>query len=118
MQESLKALSITMVFFFYFQNRMQESLKLFDSINSNGFLFYFQNRMQESLKLFDSICNNKWFGDTSIILFLNKKAGGACVSSNKICSTRSAQKNALHFIQKNSFSVQYFVQQQKTKLRA
>ena len=31
------------------------------------------NRMQESLKLFDSICNNKWFGETSIILFLNKK---------------------------------------------
>lgn len=30
------------------------------------------NRMQESLKLFDSICNNKWFIDTSIILFLNK----------------------------------------------
>ena len=29
--------------------------------------------MQESLKLFDSICNNKWFGDTSIILFLIKK---------------------------------------------
>jgi guanine nucleotide-binding protein G(o) subunit alpha len=24
------------------------------------------NRMQESLKLFDSICNNKWFTDTSI----------------------------------------------------
>ncbi|XP_019957723.1 guanine nucleotide binding protein (G protein), alpha activating activity polypeptide O, a isoform X1 [Paralichthys olivaceus] len=31
------------------------------------------NRMHESLKLFDSICNNKWFNDTSIILFLNKK---------------------------------------------
>lgn len=31
------------------------------------------NRMQESLKLFDSICNNKWFIDTSIILFLNKE---------------------------------------------
>ncbi|GAV06802.1 hypothetical protein RvY_16729 [Ramazzottius varieornatus] len=31
------------------------------------------NRMQESLKLFDSICNNKWFTQTSIILFLNKK---------------------------------------------
>lgn len=31
------------------------------------------NRMQESLKLFDSICNNKWFLDTSIILFLNKR---------------------------------------------
>lgn len=31
------------------------------------------NRMMESMKLFDSICNNKWFTDTSIILFLNKK---------------------------------------------
>uniref|UniRef100_A0A5S6R143 Guanine nucleotide-binding protein G(I) subunit alpha n=1 Tax=Trichuris muris TaxID=70415 RepID=A0A5S6R143_TRIMR len=31
------------------------------------------NRMLESTKLFDSICNNKWFVDTSIILFLNKK---------------------------------------------
>jgi len=31
------------------------------------------NRMHESMKLFDSICNNKWFLDTSIILFLNKK---------------------------------------------
>ena len=29
--------------------------------------------MQESLRLFDSICNNKWFTETSIILFLNKK---------------------------------------------
>lgn len=29
--------------------------------------------MHESLKLFDSICNNKWFTNTSIILFLNKK---------------------------------------------
>ncbi|KAG9509572.1 hypothetical protein GZH46_01902, partial [Fragariocoptes setiger] len=31
------------------------------------------NRLQESLKLFESVCNNKWFNDTSIILFLNKK---------------------------------------------
>lgn len=31
------------------------------------------NRMIESMKLFDSICNNKWFVNTSIILFLNKK---------------------------------------------
>jgi guanine nucleotide-binding protein G(o) subunit alpha len=31
------------------------------------------NRMQDSLKLFDSICNNTWFEDTCIILFLNKK---------------------------------------------
>ena len=32
-----------------------------------------QNRMTESMKLFDSICNNRWFEETSIILFLNKK---------------------------------------------
>jgi len=31
------------------------------------------NRMIESMRLFDSICNSKWFVDTSIILFLNKK---------------------------------------------
>lgn len=31
------------------------------------------NRLVESMKLFDSICNNQWFVDTSIILFLNKK---------------------------------------------
>ncbi|PAA67227.1 hypothetical protein BOX15_Mlig003673g1, partial [Macrostomum lignano] len=30
------------------------------------------NRMTESLKLFDSICNNQWFVNTAIILFLNK----------------------------------------------
>lgn len=29
--------------------------------------------MIESMKLFDSICNSKWFVETSIILFLNKK---------------------------------------------
>ena len=29
--------------------------------------------MMESMRLFDSICNNRWFEDTSIILFLNKK---------------------------------------------
>ncbi|XP_077372577.1 guanine nucleotide-binding protein G(o) subunit alpha-like [Festucalex cinctus] len=32
-----------------------------------------QNRMHESLKMFDSISNSKWFEETSIILFLNKK---------------------------------------------
>lgn len=31
------------------------------------------NRMVESLQLFRDICNNKWFSDTNIILFLNKK---------------------------------------------
>jgi len=31
-----------------------------------------QNRMTESLLLFDEICNTRWFTETSIILFLNK----------------------------------------------
>ncbi|KAI9807665.1 MAG: G protein alpha subunit [Sarcosagium campestre] len=31
-----------------------------------------QNRMMESLVLFDSVVNSRWFGRTSIILFLNK----------------------------------------------
>eukprot|EP00163_Fabomonas_tropica_P007430 TRINITY_DN1713_c2_g5_i2.p1 TRINITY_DN1713_c2_g5~~TRINITY_DN1713_c2_g5_i2.p1 ORF type:complete len:353 (-),score=128.43 TRINITY_DN1713_c2_g5_i2:366-1424(-) len=31
-----------------------------------------QNRMKESLNLFDEICNSRWFADTSLILFLNK----------------------------------------------
>jgi hypothetical protein len=44
-----------------------------DSLFSIERFYLFQNRMQESLNLFDSICNNKWFTDTSIILFLNKK---------------------------------------------
>ena len=29
--------------------------------------------MRESMKLFESISNNKWFTDTSIMLFLNKR---------------------------------------------
>ena len=29
--------------------------------------------MEESLKLFESVINNKWFIETSVILFLNKK---------------------------------------------
>lgn len=32
-----------------------------------------QNRMVESLTLFDEICNSRWFRDTSMILFLNKR---------------------------------------------
>ncbi|VDN08384.1 unnamed protein product [Thelazia callipaeda] len=31
------------------------------------------NRMVESMRLFESICNSRWFINTSIILFLNKK---------------------------------------------
>lgn len=32
-----------------------------------------QNRLIEAFDLFEEICNSKWFQDTSIILFLNKK---------------------------------------------
>jgi len=31
------------------------------------------NRMMESLQLFGEVCNNKWFVNTAMILFLNKK---------------------------------------------
>ena len=31
------------------------------------------NRMKEAILLFDDICNNRWFVDTSMILFLNKR---------------------------------------------
>jgi len=31
------------------------------------------NRMDEALALFDEICNSRWFKDTSMVLFLNKK---------------------------------------------
>ncbi|VDM69821.1 unnamed protein product, partial [Strongylus vulgaris] len=31
------------------------------------------NRMLESQRLFESICNSRWFINTSIILFMNKK---------------------------------------------
>ncbi|KAF7632065.1 hypothetical protein Mgra_00008512 [Meloidogyne graminicola] len=33
----------------------------------------FKNRMIESLRLFRSICNSRWFYNTAMILFLNKK---------------------------------------------
>lgn len=35
--------------------------------------WHFQNRMHESLHLFNSICNHRFFALTSIVLFLNKK---------------------------------------------
>ena len=42
----------------------------------SGWIFAFtnwlQNRMMESLVLFDSVVNSRWFMRTSIILFLNK----------------------------------------------
>lgn len=32
-----------------------------------------QNRLMEALNLFDEICNSRWFENTAVILFLNKK---------------------------------------------
>uniref|UniRef100_A0A915E609 Chondroitin proteoglycan 4 domain-containing protein n=1 Tax=Ditylenchus dipsaci TaxID=166011 RepID=A0A915E609_9BILA len=36
-------------------------------------LFEDEQRMVESMRLFESICNSRWFINTSMILFLNKK---------------------------------------------
>ncbi len=61
------------------------------------FLLLLQNRMHESLMLFDSICNNKFFIDTSIILFLNKKdlfAEKIKKSPLSICFPEYTGKNA------------------------
>jgi GTPase SAR1 family protein len=41
--------------------------------NQNLFEDGATNRMVEALELFEEICNNKFFGDSSMILFLNKK---------------------------------------------
>ncbi|ETN84522.1 g-protein alpha subunit [Necator americanus] len=41
-----------------------------DPIHHN---YGFQNRMIESMQLFNSICNSTWFLSTAMILFLNKK---------------------------------------------
>ena len=57
----------------WFSLKGNKRFRVFGTKKNSYNPLFFQNRMQESLKLFDSICNNKWFTDTSIILFLNKK---------------------------------------------
>ena len=32
-----------------------------------------QNRMTDTLMLFDEICNSRWFQNTAMILYLNKR---------------------------------------------
>jgi len=49
----------------FFASLAEYDLKLYEDETTN--------RMHESLKLFKDICNTKWFTDTNIILFLNKK---------------------------------------------
>ncbi|XP_033762237.1 guanine nucleotide-binding protein G(i) subunit alpha-like [Pecten maximus] len=54
---------VTALFFIVAMNEYDLTLREDESVS----------RMAESMNLFDSICNNRWFADTSIILFLNKK---------------------------------------------
>jgi len=54
--------SVTAVIFCASLSEYDQSLREDDS----------QNRMKESLLLFDEICNSPWFKDTNFILFLNK----------------------------------------------
>jgi guanine nucleotide-binding protein G(i) subunit alpha len=42
------------------------------ALDGEAMLTAHQNRMVESLVLFDSVVNSRWFARTSIILFLNK----------------------------------------------
>ena len=49
-------------------SRLARALRVFIS-----YILFFQNRMIDSLELFESVVNSEWFTDTSLILFLNKK---------------------------------------------
>ncbi|CAJ0581937.1 unnamed protein product, partial [Mesorhabditis spiculigera] len=44
----------------------------FSFIIKNFVFRVFDNRMRDSIELFSQICNNQWFADTAMILFLNK----------------------------------------------
>lgn len=48
-----------------------------------------QNRMHESLHLFNSICNHRYFATTSIVLFLNKKDVLRMPATTSKCSSWS-----------------------------
>lgn len=68
------------------------------------------NRMIESMKLFDSICNSKWFVETSIILFLNKKdlfEEKIARSPLTICFPEYTGRWCLTFVKKQHYSVQF-----------
>ena len=54
----------------YDQVLLEESSQV--SLDIYCCLLHAQNRMQESLQLFESILNSRWFLRTSVILFLNK----------------------------------------------
>jgi hypothetical protein len=54
-----------------------------------------QNRMNESLVLFESVINSRWFLRTSIILFLNK-IDVFKLKLPKVCSLRSCSSSDQH----------------------
>jgi len=67
------------------RNERRKWIHAFDNVNSVVFVAALseydqvlfedetQNRMEEALQLFDQIVNSKWFKETAMILFLNKK---------------------------------------------
>jgi GTPase SAR1 family protein len=67
------------------RNERRKWIHAFDDVNSVIFVAALsefdqvlyedetQNRMEEAISLFDQIVNSRWFADTSMILFLNKK---------------------------------------------
>ena len=67
------------------RNERRKWIHCFDNVNAvvfvaslsefdqNLFEDETKNRLDEALELFQQISNSKWFADTSLILFLNKK---------------------------------------------
>ena len=56
----------------YDQVLLEESNQVCAVQRAHSIRLTLQNRMMESLVLFDSVVNSRWFMRTSIILFLNK----------------------------------------------
>ncbi len=52
---------------------------IWNSNKCNNNLIQVTNRVNEALTLFDAICNNKFFKNTAMILFLNKTV---CIGSS------------------------------------
>ena len=80
-----KSLSITLIDVGGQRSERKKWLHCFDDVNAILFIVamsdYDQtlkedgitNRMKESLRLFGTVCNSKWFENSAMMLFLNKK---------------------------------------------
>jgi len=75
-----------------------------------------QNRMRESLLLFDEICNSPWFRETDIVLFLNKtdlfKTKATLVNLN-VCFPE--YNGGLSFENASAFIKQKFLEQDTSR---